>query len=87
MIPDTRGKTESVKNDPGDLARVLELELLQKRAAWQRTQARYGVIRIISIFFLVIVMAASIAGFFLLFSRFSGERVHHQPPAPNASAP
>jgi hypothetical protein len=30
MIPDPEGKTESVKSDPGDLARVLELELLQK---------------------------------------------------------
>lgn len=86
MIPDTRGKTESVKSDPGDLARVLELELLQKRAAWQRSCARYGLIRTVSIFFLVIVVAASIAGFFLLFSRFSGERAH-QPPEQNALAP
>jgi len=31
MIPDPKGKTESVKSDPGDLARVLELELLQKQ--------------------------------------------------------
>ncbi len=86
MIPDTPGKTESVKSDPGDLARVLELELLQKRAAWQRAQARYGIIRTISIFFLVIVLAASIAGFFLLFSRLSGERAHHPASAPDAPA-
>jgi hypothetical protein len=32
MISDPEGKTESVKSDPGDLACVLELELLQKRA-------------------------------------------------------
>jgi hypothetical protein len=40
MIPDPEGKTESVKSDPGDLARVPELELLQKRAARLRTNAR-----------------------------------------------
>lgn len=85
MIPNTPGKSESVKNDPGDLARVLELELLQKRAAWQRERERYGVIRTISILFLVVMVAASIAGLFFLFSRFSGERAH-QPPAPAAKS-
>ena len=70
MIPDTDGKIESAKNDPGQLARVLELELLQKRAAWQRAHSRYRAIRTLSILFLLIVVAGSVAALFLLFSRF-----------------
>ena len=74
-MDDTLGKTESVKNDPGELARVLELELIQKRAAWQRAGARYRAIRTISVIFLFIVIAASLAAFFLFFSR-----AHDAPP-------
>jgi hypothetical protein len=85
MIPDTPGKSESVKNDPGDLARALELELLHKRAAWQRERERYGAVRTISIFFVVVVVAASVAGFFWLFSRFSGERAHQPASAAKSS--
>lgn len=69
MMDDASGKTESVKNDPGELARVLELELMQKRAAWQRATARYRALRTISVIFLFLVITASIAGFFLICSR------------------
>ena len=68
-MDDTVGKTESVKNDPGDLARVLELELMHKRAAWQRANSRYRAIRAISFIFVFLVVVASIAAFFLFFSR------------------
>ena len=71
MIEDTPGKTESVKNDPGDLARVLELELIQKRAAWQRASTRYRALKTISILFLFIIIAGSLAAFFLISSRVS----------------
>jgi hypothetical protein len=77
MIGDTFGKTESVKNDPGELARVLELELIQKRAAWQRANTRYCTIRTISVVFLFVVIAASIAAFFLVFPR--ANEVHSNP--------
>jgi hypothetical protein len=59
MIPDPEGKTESVKNDPGDLARVLELELFQKRAAWLRTNARYRAMRALSLVLLFLIVAGS----------------------------
>lgn len=74
MIGDTFGKTESVKNDPGELARVLELELIQKRAAWQRANTRYRTIRTISVVFLFLVVIGSIAAFLFFFS--------HLPSAP-----
>jgi hypothetical protein len=70
MIPDTEGKGESTKSDPGQLARVLELELIQKRAAWQRANARHRTVRTISILFLFIIIAGSLAALFFLFSHF-----------------
>lgn len=66
---DTFGKTESVKNDPGELARVLELELIQKRAAWQRANTRYRTIRTMSVVFLFLVVIGSIAAFLFFFPR------------------
>ena len=82
MIDDTHGKTESVKNDPGELARVLELELIQKRAAWQRANARRRAIRTMSVIFLFIIIGASIAGFFLIFSRANEARPNQQDTTP-----
>ena len=66
MIPDPEGKTESVKSDPGDLACVLKLELLQKRAAWLRTNARYRVIRASSLVLFFLIVAGSAVALFLL---------------------
>ncbi len=86
MIPDTDGKGESAKSDPGQLARVLELELIQKRAAWQRANERSRTIRTLSILFLVIVIVGSLVAFFLVFSSFREQR-GNQPGATPASVP
>ncbi|MEP7014965.1 MAG: hypothetical protein ABI925_05960 [Verrucomicrobiota bacterium] len=77
MMPDIDGKSESVKSDPGDLARVLELELLQKRADWQRKSERYRTIRAVSLFCLLIIVLAGIASLFFLFSHL--QSVPHVP--------
>jgi hypothetical protein len=69
MIPHVPGKTESIQTDPHDLARALELELLEKRAAWQRANARYRGARVLSFLFLFIVILAAASAFFFLFSR------------------
>lgn len=69
MIPPVPGKAESTQTDPGDLARVLELELLQKRAARQRAGARYRAARGLSFLFLFIIILAAVGAFFFLLSR------------------
>jgi len=69
MSPPVPGKAESTQTDPGDLARVLELELLQKRAARQRANARYRAARGLSFLFLFIIILAAIGAFFFLLLR------------------
>jgi hypothetical protein len=67
MIPPVSSKTETIQTEPGDVARVLELELLAKRAAWQRANARHRTIRGLSVLFLfIIILAAAGALFFVL---------------------
>ena len=66
MIPPVSGKTESIQTEPGDLARVLELELLAKRATWQRANARHRIIRGLSILFLFIMILAAVGAFFFV---------------------
>jgi hypothetical protein len=80
MMEDPLGKTESVKNDPGDLARVLELELIQKRVAWQRASTRYRALKTISILFLFIIIAGSLAAFFLISSRVDERHANQDDP-------
>jgi hypothetical protein len=69
MIPPVSGKTESIQTEPGELARVLELELLHKRAAWQRANARHRTIRGLSFFFLFIIILGAVGAFFFLLLR------------------
>jgi len=75
-MPDLDGKTESEKVDPGDLARVLELELLQKRKAWQRKSGKVRAARAAGALFLLLVLAAAACAFYMLFSQLEG---HFQP--------
>jgi hypothetical protein len=75
MIPAPDGKTEeSVKSDPGELARILELELLAKRTAWKKASARYRTLRTVSFFLLFLIIAASVAAFLFLFPRLNEQR-------------
>jgi hypothetical protein len=62
------GKNNPEETDPEKLARLLELELMQKRAAWQQKKARRGTLRTMSFLFLFVVIAAALAGFFLFFN-------------------
>lgn len=73
MIPPVSGKTESIQTEPGDLARVLELELLAKRAAWQRANARHRIIRGLSVLFLFIMILAAAGAFFFVLLRAKDE--------------
>ncbi len=61
------GNRKPEVNDPEMMARLLELELAQKRAAWQRSHAQRRNLRIVSFFFLFLVLAGALLGFYFLF--------------------
>lgn len=87
MIPDTAGKPESNSHDPEQLSRLIEAELAHKRVAWKTAAARRQKLRLVSFFFLFLLIAASLFAFFVLFSRVNEERANPRPtPAPNTSA-
>jgi hypothetical protein len=54
--------------DPAKLEQLLDLELMQKRAGWERAKARRGNLRALSFLFLFIVIVAALAAFFVYFS-------------------
>lgn len=72
--------------EPEQLLRLLDLELMQKRAAWKQTGARNRSRRISMFAFLFILAAACAMGFFFLLSKVSEERAN-RPPASEPSAP
>jgi hypothetical protein len=74
MISDGDGKPESKKTDAEELARRLEIELAQKRAAWAETGARYRRIRAASLLFLALVVMGALFAFFFLFTHLTQER-------------
>jgi hypothetical protein len=86
MIPDADGKPESRKTDPEELARLLEIELAQKRAAWQSASARHRQIRIASFLFLFLLAAGTLLAFFFLMAHVN-ERRASQPQASPAASP
>ena len=53
-------------NDPDALAKALELELILKRAAWQKTRTQRGTWRALSLFFLLLVILGALAAFFFV---------------------
>ena len=55
--------------DPDALAKVLEMELMFKRAAWQKARARRGTWRILSILFLLLVLLGALFAYFYLMPR------------------
>jgi len=67
MAADDR-KREGSDADPERLAQLLELELIQKRAAWQQAAARRGSLRVLSFLFLFIVIVGALIAFFVFFS-------------------
>jgi Na+/proline symporter len=75
------GKPESV--DPEMLVRMVELEMMQKRAARQQASARRNRWRAASFFFFFIIILAAIFAFYFLFSsgRLDEMRSHNGPHA------
>jgi len=56
------------KPDLSEHEQLLELELIQKRAAWQQAKARRGSWRALSFFFLFAVIVATLLTYFFLLS-------------------
>lgn len=84
MIPDANGKPESRSPEADQVAKLLEIELAQKKMDWAAARDRYRKIRTASFLFLALIIMGALAAFFLLFSRLPMDRLSH--PAPAASA-
>jgi flagellar basal body-associated protein FliL len=67
-MPDADGKPEPPQIDPAKLEQLLEIELMQKRAAWQQAKAKRGSLRALSFMFLFFVIAGAAVAFFYVFS-------------------
>lgn len=52
------------KSDPRDLEKALELELIAKRASWQKMRARRGRWRALSFLFLFLVLLGALLAYF-----------------------
>lgn len=67
-MPDGDRKPEPDTPDPAKIAQLLEIELMQKRAAWQQAKGRRSNLRALSFLFLFLIIAAALVAFFLFFS-------------------
>ena len=56
-------------NDPEELSRLLEIELIQKRAAWQQKTARNKNLKALSFMFLFLVVMGGLAAFYFFFTQ------------------
>ena len=72
--------------DAEQLARLLELELIQKRATWKQAGERYRVFRALGFVFLAVLILACLAGGYFAFLRVSDQRTN-QPSATATDAP
>jgi hypothetical protein len=75
-------KSEPTVADPEALALALEMELMAKRAAWQKSRAKRGIWRAFSIIFLLLVVLGALFAYFY----FASEVSHRGPEAPRAEA-
>lgn len=56
--------TSKAETDPEALAKALDLELIMKRASWQKARARRGSWRLISFLFLFLVLLGALLAYF-----------------------
>ena len=73
--------------NPDELSRLLEIELIQKRAEWQRASARHKSLRSVSFFFLFVVVIAGLVAAYFAFTRASENRQHQAPDAAESATP
>jgi hypothetical protein len=75
----TPTETNPSQLDSDQLARLLEMELMQKRASWKKTIARNRSIRAFGFLFLFILIMASLVGGYFVFLRISDSRSNQTP--------
>lgn len=73
-MAEENGKPKPTENDPEQLARLLEIELMQKRMAWKQASERHRTFKSASFLFLFIVIVAAAVGLYLIFSRATEQR-------------
>lgn len=75
-------KPEPPAADPEALAKALEMELMLKRASWQKTRAQRGTWRALSFLFLLLVVLGALLAYFY----FAAGVSHRGPESPRAEA-
>jgi hypothetical protein len=65
--------------DAEQLTRLLELELIQKRASWKQSGKRYQSYRAMAFFFLFLMIVGCLAGGYFVFTRVTDQ---HASPSP-----
>jgi cell division septal protein FtsQ len=85
-MPDDQHKPEEREIDPAQMAKLLELEHIQKRMARQKAQARRANYRAISFLFLFAVLVGALLAFYLFFNSGAMEQMRRDSvdPAPTA---
>jgi hypothetical protein len=67
-ISQGNGKLEKAGMDPDELARMVNVELAQQRAKWQRVSAQRNILRAASLLFLLAIIGGTFIAFFYYFS-------------------
>jgi hypothetical protein len=74
-------QSEPVTTDTEQMFRLLELELVQKRAAWKQAKQRNKSLRSMAFLFVFLLFAAGVLGAFFVFTRVNEEKQNHPVPA------
>ena len=77
-----RPETSAAPNDTEQLTRLLELELIQKRATWKEAGERYRSFRAAGFIFLFLLVIACLVGGYFVFMRVNEQ---HANPPPNSN--
>jgi hypothetical protein len=84
MADPTEPKLKEV--DPDNLSRLLELELIQKRATWKQAGERHRAVRAAGFVFLFLLIVGCLVGGYFAFMRMNETRPN-QPSAASDSVP
>jgi hypothetical protein len=79
MASPTESKTDEI--DADQLMRLLELELVHKRATWKQSGQRYRSYRTAAFFFLFLLIVGCIAGGYFVFTQVNEQRTNQLPRA------
>lgn len=86
-MPDGNRKPEGDAPDPEKLAKLLEIELMQKRAGWQQAKQRRGTFRAASFLFLFVIILGALLACWFLFSPGRVQELRQSHSDPNQSRP